>query len=101
MDSDTKKLLNWQKRVIETMYENPGNLHAYITQKKWDELKQEAEEMQAALQPRSWVVEMYEYHDGSILIARGPSQPTLNPNGWTLRGRGVIVEGEGLDNVST
>ena len=100
MDSDTKKLLDWQQRVVETMYEHAGNLqspYCYIVQHKWDELKQEAEVMQRRLQPRRWTVEVYEHLDGSAVIVHGPCQPPLNPRDWALRGRAVIVEGEGLE----
>ena len=98
MDSDTKKLLDWQKRVVETMFENAGggSPYAYIWQSKWDKLKAEALEMQEALQPRRWTVEIWVTKGGSI----SPTIPGLYEgigNGAKMLGRGVIVEGEGLD----
>ena len=47
--------------------------------------------------PRRWTVGMYEYYDGRLVIPRADGQPILNSNDWKLIGRGVIVEGEGLD----
>jgi hypothetical protein len=40
-------LADWQRRVVDTMHENAGNLqnpYAYIMQSRWDELKKEVEE---------------------------------------------------------
>ena len=75
MDSDSeklRKLLEWQKRVVETMYENAGggDPYAYIWQKKWDELKREAEQMQKEFRPCSWVLEICEYRDGTLFDVR-------------------------------
>jgi hypothetical protein len=96
MDSDTKKLLNWQRRVLETMYENAGGGEpfAYIWQTKWDKLKQEAEEMQKKLQRRQWTVCVVECYDGLLCV-------TTEPGSRTVLARVTVTEGEGLDNVST
>ena len=96
MDSDTKKLLDWQRRVLETRYENAGggDPYAYVWQKKWDELKREAEEMQKKLQPRQWTVCVVECYDGLVGV-------TTEPGNRTVLARVTVTEGEGLDNVST
>ena len=100
MDSDSeklRKLLDWQKRVIETMYENAGGAapYAYIWQKKWNELKRKAEAMQEEMQPEKWTVNVYQHrYDGRITLRL--KDDTLS-NDWELKGCGVIVEGEGLE----
>ena len=96
MDSDTKKLLDWQKRVVETMSENAGggDPFAYIRQTKWDKMKAEAVEMQERLQPRRWTVYVYEGKNGRV-YSRTEAEPIPDPGNWNLRGIGVVVEGEG------
>ena len=99
MDSDTQKLLDWQQRVVDTMYEHAGNLqspYAWITQSKWEELKKEAVEMQKRLQPRRWTVDVWEHKwDKRLMLAFNDDPMTES---WERRARCEIVEGEGLED---